>query len=189
MGRRREFDEAEVVEKAMQLFWRNGWRDTTPQRLLEATGLSRSSLYATFGSKKGLFLAALDLYVAEQVAFLTQMLADGTLREGFERLYSLMAEKLSPDMTCLVASSLLEIPADEEETVARVAHGQAQMTAVYEARFQRAIDEGELDGTRTAAELARFITTVNDGMQIAARANVSADELRAIGRMAVQTVC
>lgn len=189
MGRRREFDEAEVVDRAMRAFWKNGWRDTTPQRLVEATGLSRSSLYATFGSKKGLFLAALDLYVAEQVSFLTQLLADGSLREGLERLYALMAETLGPGMTCLVASSLLEIPAHEDEAVARVAGGQAQMTAVYEARFQRAIDEGELDGTRTAAELARFIATVNNGMQIAARGNASPDELRAIGTMAVETVC
>ena len=52
----------------MRAFWKEGWRDTTPQRLVEATGLSRSSLYATFGSKKGLFLAALDLYVEQQRA-------------------------------------------------------------------------------------------------------------------------
>ena len=192
MGRHRAFDEAEVVEKAMQAFWKNGWRDATPQRLVEATGLSRSSLYTTFGSKQGLFLAALDLYVAQQRSFLTQLLADGTLREGLERMYTLMVDMMRPGgagMTCLVASSLLEVPAEDQETLARVAQGQARMTAVYEARFQRAIDEGELDGTRTAAELARFIATVNNGIQIAARARASADELRSITRMAVDTVC
>lgn len=192
MGRHREFDEAEVVERAMQAFWKNGWRDATPQRLIEATGLSRSSLYATFGSKQGLFLAALDLYVEQQRSFLTQLLAEGTVREGLERLYTLMVDKMRPGgggMTCLVASSLLEVPAEDSETIARVARGQAQMTEVYETRFQRAIDEGELDGTRTAAELAQFIATVNNGIQVAARAEASADQLRSITRMAVETVC
>ncbi|MBX2797466.1 MAG: TetR/AcrR family transcriptional regulator [Myxococcales bacterium] len=192
MGRRREFDEAEVVEKAMRAFWKDGWRDTTPQRLVTATGLSRSSLYATFGSKQGLFLAALDLYVEEQRLFLTQLLADGTLREGLERLYALMVDMMRPEgqgMTCMVARSLLEVPTEDAETLARVAQGQVRMREVFELRFQRAIDDGELDGTQTAAELARFIATVNDGIQIAARSKASADELRGITRMVVDTVC
>ena len=192
MGRRREFAEAAIVEKAMRAFWKNGWRDTTPQRLVEATGLSRSSLYATFGSKQGLFLAALELYVAQQESFLTQLLADGTLREGLERMYALMVDMMRPGgrgETCLVASSLLEVPAEDEETVAHVLRGQARMTDVFEVRFQRAIDEGELDGTRTAGELARFIATVNNGIQIASRAQVSADHLRSIAQMAVNSVC
>ncbi len=192
MGRHREFDEAEIVEKAMQAFWKNGWRSATPQRLLEATGLSRSSLYATFGSKQGLFVAALDLYVTQQISFLTQLLADGTVREALERMYALIVDNMRPGgggTTCLVASSLVEVPAEDTETLARVARGLALMTEVYEARFQRAIDEGELDGTRTAAELAQFIATVNNGIQLAARAETSADQLRSIARMAVETVC
>ena len=192
MGRRREFDEAEVVEKAMLAFWKDGWRDTSPQRLVEATGLSRSSLYATFGNKQGLFLAALDLYVAQQRSFLTQMLAEGTVQEGLERMYTLMVDKMRPGgggMTCLVASSLLEVPVEDDETLARVVQGQAQMMEVFEARFQRAIDEGELDGTRTAAELAQFIAAVNNGIQLAARAHASADHLRSVTQMALDTVC
>ncbi len=192
MGRHREFKKEDVVQKAMLAFWKNGWRDTTPQLLINATGLSRSSLYATFDSKQGVFLAALDLYVEEQRSFLTELLADGTLREGFQRLYALMVDKMRPGgggMTCLVASSLLEIPAEDDETRDRVARGQALLTAVYEARFQRAIDEGELDGTRTAKELARYIATVNDGIQIAARAHASEEELRGIAEITLDTVC
>ncbi|MDW3178737.1 MAG: TetR/AcrR family transcriptional regulator [Acidimicrobiia bacterium] len=176
----------------MQTFWKNGWRDTTPQKLVEATGLSRSSLYATFGDKKGVFLAALDLYVEEQRSFLAQLLLDGTLREGLERLYALIVENMSPEgdgMTCLVVSSLLEVPAEDDETIARITRGQVKMTAVYEGRFQRAIDEGELDGTHTARELASFVAVVNNGIQVAARGEASAEELRSISRMALVTVC
>lgn len=123
---------------------------------------------------------------------MTQLLADGSLREGLERLYTLMVDKMRPGgggMTCLVASILLEIPAEDSETIARVARGQAQMTEVYEARFQRAIDEGELDGRRAAAELAQFVATVNNGIQMAARAEASAEQLSSITRMAVEAVC
>ena len=192
MGRHREFKKEDVVEKAMMAFWKDGWRDTTPQGLVAVTGLSRSSLYATFGSKQGLFLAALDLYVEQQQSFLSQFLADGTLRDGLERLYALMVENMRPGgggMTCLVASSLLEVSAEDEETVDRVATGRARIREAFAERFQRAIDEGELDGTRSASELAQFISTVNDGIQIAARAKVSEEKLRSIGQMAVDSVC
>jgi AcrR family transcriptional regulator len=192
MGRHPEFNKEEVIQKAMLAFWKSGWRDTTPQVLIDATGLSRSSLYATFGSKQGLFLAAVDLYVEEQVSFLTALLADGRVREGFERLYALMVDMMRPGgrgMTCLLAGSLLEIPVDDDETRSRIARVQALITAVYEARLQRAIDEGELDGTRTARELARFVATVNDGIQIAARAQASEEELRVIAQMTLDAVC
>jgi AcrR family transcriptional regulator len=192
MGRHPEFNKEEVIQKAMLAFWKSGWRDTTPQVLIDATGLSRSSLYATFGSKQGLFLAAVDLYVEEQVSFLTALLADGRVREGFERLYALMVDMMRPGgrgMTCLLAGSLLEIPVDDDETRSRIARVQALITAVYEARLQRAIDEGELDGTRTARELARVVATVNDGIQIAARAQASEEELRVIAQMTLDAVC
>lgn len=192
MGRHPEFNKEEVVQKAMLAFWKSGCRDTTPQVLIDATGLSRSSLYATFGSKQGVFLAAVDLYVEEQVSFLTALLADGTVREGFERLYALMVDMMRPGgggMTCLLAGSLLEMPVEDDETRIRIARGQALITAVYEARLQRAIDEGEIDGRRTAKSLARYVATVNDGIQIAARAQASEEELRVIAQMTLDAVC
>ncbi|MCO4773361.1 MAG: helix-turn-helix transcriptional regulator, partial [Deltaproteobacteria bacterium] len=88
MARRREFDEAEVVEKAMHAFWSHGYRSTTPQMLVDATGLSKSSLYATFDNKKGLFLKSLDRYSADQAAFMASMLDSMPLRQGLEALYT-----------------------------------------------------------------------------------------------------
>jgi AcrR family transcriptional regulator len=63
MGRPREFDAGAVVEAAKQLFWTCGYLTTTVADLEQATGLSRSSLYATFTSKRDLFAAVLGVYV------------------------------------------------------------------------------------------------------------------------------
>ncbi|OZC90718.1 hypothetical protein CH254_07335 [Rhodococcus sp. 06-412-2C] len=59
MGRTRSFDEAEVVASAAQQFRTNGYEATSLDDLLRVTGLHRGSLYQAFGSKRGLFLAAL----------------------------------------------------------------------------------------------------------------------------------
>jgi len=62
-GRPREFDADVVIERAMGIFWSRGYHGTSLPDLLEATKLSRGSLYSAFGDKHTLFLRALDRYV------------------------------------------------------------------------------------------------------------------------------
>ena len=62
MSRPREFNETEALSGAMNAFWTKGYDGTSIPDLLQATGLSRSSLYETFGGKDALFEAATDLY-------------------------------------------------------------------------------------------------------------------------------
>src|SRR5260370_37523240 len=62
-GRPREFDTDAAIERAMGVFWSSGYCGTSLPDLLEATNLSRGSLYAAFGDKHGLFLRALDRYL------------------------------------------------------------------------------------------------------------------------------
>jgi len=62
VARPREFEREEVVEKALGVFWRQGYQATSVQDLVEATGLNRGSLYDTFGDKHGLFLEVVEHY-------------------------------------------------------------------------------------------------------------------------------
>ncbi len=63
-GRPKKLDRDDVLEKAMGLFWRFGYEPTSMSQLIEETGTKPSSLYAEFGSKEGLFCAAVDKYLA-----------------------------------------------------------------------------------------------------------------------------
>lgn len=67
-GRPRELDPDDAIQNAMEVFWARGYHGTSLPDLLAATGLSRSSLYATFGDQHGLLLQALDRYIAEALA-------------------------------------------------------------------------------------------------------------------------
>jgi AcrR family transcriptional regulator len=64
MGRPKNFDRTQVLEKAMPLFWRRGFADTGMQDLEKATGVNKSGLYAEFKDKQDLFLEALKHYGA-----------------------------------------------------------------------------------------------------------------------------
>ena len=61
-GRPRQFDEEAVLERAVEVFWSQGFDDTSLDDILDATGMARQSLYRTFGCKRDLFLRALEIY-------------------------------------------------------------------------------------------------------------------------------
>lgn len=67
MGRPQEFDTAQVVRAAREVFWAEGFQDAAMPELEAATGLCRSSIYHAFGSKRGLFDAAIASYLDEVV--------------------------------------------------------------------------------------------------------------------------
>lgn len=65
MGRTQAFDTQEAIRAARTVFWEHGYEDASLPDLERATGLSRSSIYHAFGSKRGLFDAALTSYLGE----------------------------------------------------------------------------------------------------------------------------
>src|SRR5919204_3203534 len=67
MGRRPSYDREAIVKAATDLFWERGYQSTSIGDLEERTGLDRSSLYHAFGSKQGLFEAALRSYLQEAI--------------------------------------------------------------------------------------------------------------------------
>src|ERR1700754_1337851 len=68
MPRTKSFNEEEMLDKAKDLFWRKGFNGTPPQDILDETGLSRSSLYDTYGDKQSLFLKTLKRYRDRETA-------------------------------------------------------------------------------------------------------------------------
>lgn len=66
MGRPKSFSREEVLEKAMPVFWKHGFADTSLQELERATGVNKSGLYAEFRDKEDLFVACLRHYLESQ---------------------------------------------------------------------------------------------------------------------------
>ena len=62
MARKKQYIEEEVIEKAMHLFWRNGYESTSMQMLEKEMGINKFSIYSSFGSKHGVFLESLKSY-------------------------------------------------------------------------------------------------------------------------------
>lgn len=76
MPRAREFDRNDVLDKALDLFWSNGYEASSISKLLEVMSLNRGSLYATFQDKHGLFQAVMAHYVEGLSGLITETLVD-----------------------------------------------------------------------------------------------------------------
>jgi len=74
MPRFEEFDKETVVREAMNVFWEKGFNGTSMQDLVDATGLNRSSIYNSFGSKLELYQTTLSLYQKESGGFFQRAL-------------------------------------------------------------------------------------------------------------------
>src|SRR5690554_1038604 len=89
MARPREFDKDEVIERAMLLFWEQGYEATSIRDLKKAMGISSSSMYEVFGDKRGIFLLALARFCELERGRIAQMAADAPTPQHFiEQLFA-----------------------------------------------------------------------------------------------------
>ncbi|WP_410572347.1 TetR/AcrR family transcriptional regulator [Amycolatopsis sp. cmx-4-61] len=108
MGRRRAFDEDEVVRAAVALFGGRAYDGVSVDDLVTHLGVHRNSLYKTFGSKRGLYLVALRRHLADDVRPLVEALAAAPDAATALRLVT------SADLGLLLLAAVERAPADEE---------------------------------------------------------------------------
>ena len=171
MGRPRAFDMDQALDQALHVFWEKGYEGTSIADLTEAMGINPPSLYAAFGNKEALFRKALDRYEALRDQIMEEAFAAPTAREAMTRLLEGTADRLSDKDNprgCLMVQGALsggeECEAVKRDLAARRAGGEA----LIRERLKRAKREGDLPADADPAALARFVTTVMQGMAVQA---------------------
>ena len=186
-GRPRAFDADKALDSALHVFWQKGYEGASLPDLTKAMGINRPSLYAAFGNKEELFRKALDRYCANNTCA-REALELPKARAVVEKLlYGVVDAQTDPRRPrgCMMVQAALAAgdTADciRRELVAR----RTQSEKVLCARFERAKDESDLPATSNPADLARYISTVIQGMAVQASGGASPDELRRVADMAL----
>lgn len=142
----KQFDANEVLDKAMQAFWERGYEATSMQDLVDRTGVNRGSLYATYGDKHDLFVAALRMYDDRmRRGMLADLEARCEPREAVRRVFAAFTRNVSEcggNHGCFLTNTALELAQHDAEVGRIVATAQAEM----EAFFARAIKKGKARG-------------------------------------------
>jgi AcrR family transcriptional regulator len=190
MGRPREFDVDKALDLALQVFWRKGYEGASMADLTETMGITKPSLYSAFGNKEELFRKALDRYVDGPGGYVQVALGQPAARAVVEHLLYGAADAVTdPDHPpgCLAVQGALSCgdaaESIKQELMSRRANGEEDLRK----RFDRAIAEGDLPAGSDAADLARYISAILQGMAVQAAGGTSREQLRKIAEMALRT--
>jgi TetR/AcrR family transcriptional repressor of nem operon len=186
MARVREFDVDVALERAMSLFWTRGYEATSLDDLCAATGLSRSSLYATFGSKRDLLLRTVDRYAAQRGPSIAATLARPlSVREAFAALAREFIDQIvagAGRRGCFLGNCAAELPRHDRAAIARIRQGLACTETVFRDALARGQARGELSNTADVGALARFLTAGFQGLRLVGKVNPDRAVLEDIAR-------
>jgi TetR/AcrR family transcriptional repressor of nem operon len=179
MARPIQFNRDEVLDRAMQAFWDQGYCATSMSSLVQTTQLNPGSIYAAFKSKEGLFLAALDRYGEQSLARISAVMASATtpLQGIRDYLRQLAVASADPEHAhgCFLVNTVLEL-AHRDDRVRQ--HVNRHFNAI-EARLREALTEarrsGELGAGKDPEALAACLMAGIWGMRVLAGTGPDAD--------------
>ena len=183
MARPRAFNEEEALQKALDTFWHRGYGATSMEELVASMGLSRASLYATFGDKHQLFMRALNQYQARIRQSLVELTADldAPVPDQLFQIMELTASIAIADEQqrgCFLVNSTTELLPHDADAQALVDQNQQFMEALLATLLGRGQARGEVRRTAAPLAQARFLLSVLTGMRVMAKANSDPQLLR-----------
>jgi TetR/AcrR family transcriptional repressor of nem operon len=172
----------------MAVFWEHGYEATSTELLLQAMGIGRQSMYAAFGDKHGLYMAALERYQARQgAALLERLRAVASPLAAIEDVLLGVAGEAPEERArgCLGIQSIVELAQRDPEVVLLA----KSATALCEAAFERMVAEakcrGEIGAHVDERSAGRFLLITLQGLKISARTGATPEALRAVAGLAI----
>ena len=174
MARPREFDTAHVLEQATRVFWAKGYAAASLRDLIAAMGISKSSFYESFDSKRDLYLLVLDNYIKTVLDQLVFTLGQGpsprtAIAVAFNDIVD-GAIARGDRLGCLLANAAAEVPPDDGGATERISGGLARLEEAYYEAIVHAQRSQEVGTEHDARALARFLTTSANGLHLMTKA-------------------
>ncbi|MBH5338711.1 TetR/AcrR family transcriptional regulator [Streptomyces pactum] len=176
MARTKEFDPDAALQAALELFWRRGYEATSMADLVEHLGIGRASIYATFGSKHRLYLAALDHYIGSGgPRLLAELSRPGPALPGVRAVVRRFAAEATTEedrlMGCFVTNTAAELAPRDPAAARRVELNWDRLETLLHSALVRAQAQGELPAGRDPRALARMLLVLLQGMRVVGKAS------------------
>lgn len=180
MGRSKEFEESVVLQKAMELFWKQGYENTSMSDLVEHMGIHRRSLYDTFGDKHSLFLKALDYFGEFMQAKLKSEISHAeTAKQSIKFIFDIMIEGSGDDRTlgCLFVNSATELAYRDMEVKEKIEEAFIRTEHLLADFIRKGQQTGEFSYDYDAEVLAESLHNTLVGIRVLARTSASKEKL------------
>lgn len=190
MGRHKNYDRETIAQKAMEVFWREGYHGTSTQALVEAMGVNRFSVYAEFGNKQNLYEAALEAYDKEVVATHFQALESprASLQDIEALLLGLTDASGQPgsELGCFMCNCATERGPYDPGSQRFVHRHVDRISAALAHALDNAQKAQEIRADVDVVQQGQFLSTLLLGVYVLLRAQVSAAVVQASTESALQ---
>lgn len=184
MPRTKQFDQEAVLEKAKQLFWKQGYHATSIQNLVDHLGINRASLYQAFGGKNQLYEAALNSYRQENSAYLIQRLAAfDSIKEGIKQLFLEAILATGDDQEkkgCFVVNCTTEYLPHHPHILSDLLENKTNFQTLIGHQLKLGVEKGAFSKDMKTEEIAAYLYTLFSGIQIISKVENKVEELEKI---------
>lgn len=192
MARPKNFNEEQALKSAMHVFWQKGFDATKVFDLLAATGLSRSSLYETFGDKKALFESSIREYNRsigrERLAALQRgRSAKESVELFFEHLIETTLGRNNPK-GCFIINTATSLDSHEKVVTDFVSEVVASIQVIFQELLEKSQASGQLAAGKNTHDLSHMLTAVALGINVGARTEMDVTGLKKMADSAINVV-
>jgi len=163
MPRQREFDPSKTLQTAIELFWEKGYYDSSVDEVVKRSGVAKYGIYGTFGTKRELFLKALNQYADDRHSDIQGPIRkpNASLPEirTFFRQAPRMLTQENARRGCLICNTGVELGKRDAEINAFVNDFFGDVARAIQDCLERAIDEGQIEAPGDVADLATYLAT------------------------------
>ncbi|WP_271405607.1 TetR/AcrR family transcriptional regulator [Tenacibaculum soleae] len=181
MPRVKLFDENEVLIKAMNLFWKQGYAATSINDLVSHLGINRASLYSTFGDKDKLFKKALQYYRKTGIAGVKQFFENyENVKEGFSKLFEIAIDEAICDADkkgCFVVNTTTELVPGDPTILKALEENKKELETIFFNALQKGKDKGQLKSKQDLKIVASLLYTLYSGVRVVSKINPDKKEL------------
>lgn len=170
MARQKKYIESEVIEKAMNLFWRNGYETTSVRMLEKEMGINQFSMYASFGNKQGVFIESIKCYQKKARVELIEKLknsSNGTndIKQYFYDFID-FSKELNSSKGCLLTNTINELGEHaDKKIVSEILEFATKVRAAF-------VEKLKLDSSKNAElieQQANYLMVALQGLSVASK--------------------
>ena len=177
MPRQREFDPNEALQTAIELFWEKGYYDSSVDEVVKRSGVAKYGIYGTFGTKRELFIKALNQYAGDRRNDIQSPIRkpDASLPEirAFFKQAPGMLTQENARRGCLICNTGVELGNRDVEINAFVNDFFNDIAGVMQSCLERAINKGQIKAPEDITALATYLATEFRAVLMLAASGVS----------------
>lgn len=183
MPRVKLFDEKDVLNKATDLFWKQGFAATSVQDLVSHLGINRASLYDTFGDKEKLFKKAFQHYRQTSIGGLLQFFDNhNNVKEGFLKLFEIAIDEAINDADkkgCFVVNTTTELVPGDAAILSVLQENKKELESIFYTYLKSGKDKGQFTTNLDLEVLSALLFTIYSGIRVVSKVNTDVKKMKA----------